>query len=241
MTTEADASSEARAALIRGAREAAGIPAATLAAGYVGFGALAAGNDLPVVGAVLSTLLLWAMPAQLILVEMHAAGAALVAILVSVVLSSARFLPMTVSLVPMMHHARHRGWHYYLAAYLLSITGWTMAMLRFPSMPVALRLPWLFGFTTVCFAGASLATLAGYLVADALTPLAKLGLVFLAPMYYLLVMLAGMRDRLAALAIAGGVVAGPIAWAISPDWSVLAAGLVGGSFAYAVDRRLRRA
>jgi predicted branched-subunit amino acid permease len=229
-----------RARFYQGAREAAGVPVATLAAGYVGFGALAAGNGLPATGAILSTVLLWAMPAQLILVEMQAADAALVAVLLSVTLSSARFLPMTVSLMPMLYHERHRGWHYYLAAHLLSITGWTMAMVRFPVMPVAARLPWLFGFTLVCITGATAATAIGYLVADALTPLAKLGLVFLAPVYYLLVMLAGMRDRLAALAIAGGALCGPLAWIASPDWSVLSAGIAGGTLAYAVDRRLRR-
>lgn len=221
-------------------REAAGIPAATLAAGYVGFGALAAGNGLPAAGAVLSTLALWAMPAQLILVEMQAAGASLIALLLSVVLSSARFLPMTVSLMPMMRHERHRGWHYYVAAHLLSITGWTMAMARFPAMPVAARLPWLFGFTIVCISAGCAATLFGYLIADALSPLAKLGLVFLAPMYYLLVMLAGMRDRLAALSIGAGILSGPIAWMVSPDWSVLAGGVAGGTLAYALDRSLRR-
>jgi len=225
---------------VRGARDAAGIPATTLAAGYVGFGALAAGYDLPFWGTLLSTLVLWAMPAQLILVEMQAANATLVALVVSVALSSARFLPMTVSLLPMTVHERHPRWRYYLAAQLLSITSWTMAMVRFDAMAVRDRLPWLMGFGATCLAASSVATAAGYLVADALTPLAKLGLVFVAPMYYLLVMLMGARARPAALAIAGGAVAGPIAWSVSPDWSVLAAGLAGGTFAWGVERELRR-
>lgn len=186
-----------------------------------------------------STLTLWAMPAQLILLEMHVAGAAMLALVLSVVLSSARFLPMTVSLMPSLRHERHAGWRYYLAAHLLSITGWTMAMARFPEIPVPRRLPWFLGFTSVCLTAGTLATLAGYVIADALTPLAKLGLVFIAPMYYLLVMLAGMRDRLAALSIAGGAIAGPLAWMLSPDWSVLAGGLAGGTLAYLADRAWR--
>lgn len=223
----------------QGAREAAGAPAASLAAGYLGFGALAAGNGVPLGGAVLSTFTLWAMPAQLILIEMQVAGAAMLALVLSVVVSSARFLPMTVSLMPSLRDVRHPGWQYYVAAHLLSITGWTMAMTRFPDIPVARRLPWFFGFTTVCLAAGTLATLGGYLVADALTPLAKLGLVFVAPVYYLLVMLSGMRDRLAVLAIGAGAAAGPIAWLFTPDWSVLAGGLAGGSLAYLADRGLR--
>lgn len=229
-----------RRALLQGAKEAAGVPAATLAAGYIGFGALAAGYGLPVGGAVLSTLVLWAMPAQLILVEMYGTGAATIALVLSVTLSSARFLPMTISLMPLLRHERHAGWQYYFAAQLLSITGWTMAIARFPAIAVADRLPWLTGFAGVCFTGAALATLAGYAIADALSPLAKLGLVFLAPMYYLLIMLAGMRSRVSALSIAAGAVFGPLLWTVAPDWSVLAGGLAGGTLAYAIDRRLRR-
>ncbi len=216
------------------------MPAATLAAGYIGFGALAAGYGLPLAGAVLSTLVLWAMPAQLILVEMHGSGAALLALILSVVLSSARFLPMTISLLPLLRDELHPAWHYYAAAQMLSMTGWTMAMARFPAIRLEERLPWLIGFTAVCVLIATAATGLGYAIADVLSPLAKLGLIFLAPMYYLLIMLSGMRDRLSALAIASGALFGPVAWSISPDWSVLAAGIVGGTLAYGIDRELRR-
>jgi hypothetical protein len=41
-----------------------------------------------------------------------------------------------------MRHARRRGWHYYLAAHLLSLTGWTMAMARFPALALEQRLAW---------------------------------------------------------------------------------------------------
>src|SRR3970282_2122894 len=78
---------------IAGIREASGIPVAVVAAGYVGFGALAADYGIPVGITVLSTVAIWALPGQLILVEMHTLGAPFVALLLSVVLSSARFLP----------------------------------------------------------------------------------------------------------------------------------------------------
>jgi predicted branched-subunit amino acid permease len=101
-----------REAFIAGIREASGIPVAVVAAGYVGFGALAADYGIPVGITVLSTVAIWALPGQLILVEMHTLGAPFVALLLSVVLSSARFLPMTLVLMPLMRHARRRGWRY---------------------------------------------------------------------------------------------------------------------------------
>ena len=227
-------------ALRQGALEAAGVPAAVLAAGYLGFGALAAGHGLSVPLAVASTLSIWALPAQLILVEMYVLGAPLVATVLTVALSSARFLPMTMMLMPMMRDARHRGWHYYLAAQLLALTGWTMAVARFPRIAQEQRLAWFCGFALVCITASAAATAAGYVIADRLTPLARTGLVFMAPMYYLLILLGGVRDRAAALGLACGAVAGPLAYLATPAWSVLLGGFAGGTAAYLILRQTRR-
>lgn len=229
-----------RAALARGAREAAGVPAAVLAAGYLGFGAFAAGHALPLPLVVASTLAIWALPGQLIMVEMNTLGAPLFAIVLTVALSSARFLPMTLVLMPLMRDARHRGWRYYAAAQLLALTGWTMAMARFPQIARGDRLAWFCGFALVCMAASAAASAAGYLVADLLTPLAKAGLVFMAPMYYLLILVGGIRDRAAALALACGALAGPLAYLATPGWSVLVGGFAGGTLAYLILRGGRR-
>lgn len=216
------------------------MPAAVLAAGYLGFGALAAGQGLPVPVAVASTLVIWALPAQLIFVEMHALAAPLAAVVLTVALSSARFLPMTLMLMPQMHDARHARWRYYAAAQLLSLTGWTMAVARFPQIARAERLAWFYGFTLVCIAASATATGLGYAVADRLTPLARTGLVFMAPMYYLLVLLGGVRERAAALGLACGAAAGPLAYLATPAWSVLVAGFVGGTLAFLILRGMPR-
>ncbi|MDX1374676.1 MAG: AzlC family ABC transporter permease [Burkholderiales bacterium] len=225
-----------RGAFRQGAREAAGVPAAVLLAGYIGFGALAAGHGLPPGAIVISTLAVWALPAQLILVEMHTVGAPLVATVLAAMLSSARFLPMTLTLMPMMRHARYRGWHYLAAAQLLSLTGWAMAMARFPDIAPARRLPWFFGFTLVCIGASAAATALGYAVADAITPVVKVGLVFLAPIYYLLILLGSVRERATAYALACGALAGPVAFLHAPEWGVLIAGLGGGTLAYLLLR-----
>jgi len=221
-----------RSAVLQGAREAAGVPAAVLVAGYIGFGALASGHGLALPAVVASTVAVWALPAQLILVEMHTVGAPLLVTVVAAMLSSARFLPMTLTLMPMMRHARHRGWQYFVAAQLLSLTGWAMAMTRFPDIAAQRRLPWFFGFTLVCIAASGAATALGYAVADAITPLIKIGLVFLAPTYYLLILLGSVRERATAYALACGAAAGPIAFVYAPQWAVLIGGLAGGTLAY---------
>lgn len=213
------------------------MPAAVLVAGFLGFGALASAQQIPLPVAVASTPLIWALPAQLIFVEMHALAAPLVATVLAVALSSARFLPMTVMLMPEMRDPRHRRWKYYVAAQLLSLSGWTMAVARFPDIPRAERLAWFYGFTLVLIGASALSTAAGYVGADRLAPIAKLALVFMVPMYYLLILAGAVRDRVAALGLACGAVAGPLAYLATPQWSVLLGGLAGGTVAYLVLRK----
>ena len=208
-----------------------------LVAGFLGFGALAAAQGMPFGVAVVSTVVIWALPGQIVLVEMHALSAPLLATVVAVMLSSARFLPMTLMLMPELRDARHRPWKYYVAAQLLSLSGWTMAVARFPQMSRPQRLAWWYGFTLVLIGVSAVATAAGYLGADRLPPLARLALVFMAPMYYLLILTGSVRERLAALGLACGAIAGPLAYLATPQWSVPLAGLVGGTAAYLILRR----
>lgn len=213
------------------------MPSAVLIAGFVGFGALAAAQAIPLPIAVASTAVIWALPGQLIFVEMHTLGAPVVATVIAVMLSSARFLPMTMMLMPEVRDPAHKPWKYYVAAQLLSLSGWTMAVVRFPEMPRERRLPWLYGFTLVLMAVSALSTAAGYLGADRLPPLVRLGLVFMVPMYYLLILTGAVRERVAALGLACGAVAGPLAYVVSPEWSVPLGGIAGGTVAYALLRK----
>jgi predicted branched-subunit amino acid permease len=208
-----------------------------LIAGFLGFGALAAAQGIPLGLAVASTAVIWALPGQIVFVEMHTLAAPLAATVLAVMLSSARFLPMVLMLMPELRDARHRAWKYYLAAQLLSLSGWTMAVARFPQLPRAQRLAWWYGFTLVLISVSAASTAVGYLGADRLPPLARLALVFMVPMYYLLILTGAVRDRIAALGLACGAVAGPLAYLATPEWSVLLAGLGGGSVAYLFLRR----
>ena len=203
-----------------------------LVAGYVAFGALAAASDIPFGMAVASTAVLWALPAQIILVEMHSLAAPVLATLLAVMLSSARFLPMTLMLMPEMRDSRHRTWQYYVAAQLLSLSGWTMAVARFPDIPRPQRLSWFYGFTLVLMTVSAASTAAGYLGADRLPPLARLALVFMVPMYYLLILSGSVRERIAAFGLACGAIAGPLAYMATPEWSVPLGGIAGGTVAY---------
>jgi len=223
-----------------GMSAATGVPALVLASGYVGYGALAADYSLSLTGTLLSTLLIWALPGQLILVEMHQVGAPVLLILLTVMFSAVRFLPMTVVMMPLLREAHSRPLHHYAAAQLLSMTGWAWAMVRFPAMPPGRRLSYFMGFTSTLLAAAMAATAFGYLGGDRLPPLGKLALVFMSPMYFLLLLAGETRQALGRFAVVCGALSGPVLHLALPQASVLATGLIGGTAGYLLHRAWKR-
>src|SRR5712691_1042176 len=77
---------------------------------YIGFGALIHDYGLSVVWGMLSTVLLWAGPAQVILATALGSGTAMIEGALAVGLSSVRLLPMVVALLPLVKRERMRAW-----------------------------------------------------------------------------------------------------------------------------------
>ena len=219
-----------------GVRDACGVPVAVLAAGFVGYGSLAEEYGLSIAHSVFASVAIWALPAQLILIEMHSVGAAAIAIVIASTLSGARFLPMTMSLMPLIRDPRYGRATVYLAAQLISMIGWTMAMRRCPDLPTEQRIPYLIGFQLVCITAAAVSAATGHLLAGGLPPIVRLGLVFLAPVYFLMILIGDLRTRLATIAVTCGAIAGPLFFLVNPQWSVVAAGIIGGTVAYFLQR-----
>jgi predicted branched-subunit amino acid permease len=223
-----------------GIREAVGVPAGVLAATYIGFGALANGSDVPVWAVVASTFALWALPGQLVMVDMWALGAPAIAILLAVMLTNARFLPMTVTLMPLLRDRRHSGWSYYLAAQCVAMTSWAICIRRFPDMPAAERLPYFIGLSAALIVVGAIAGTAGFYIADSIPHVMQIGMVFLAPVYFFVFLIVQVRTRLAAIALICGGMAGPLFYLVTPQWSLLIAGVVGGTAAFSIHKLVSR-
>lgn len=203
-----------------------------LAAGYLGFGALASGSGFPMWASLLSTLSIFALPGQLAMLEMSLAGTVATAIVVTVGLTAARFLPMTVALMPLVRMDGRPSWRLYAAAHLLAMTGWAACMRRFPAMPLDQRLPWFVGFAITNWVVCLAATLLGYSLADSMPPLVRQSLVFVGPLYFLLLLIGDTRTRQGIAALAAGAVVGPLVHLVSPQWSVMLGGIIGGTAAW---------
>lgn len=228
------------AAMLRGFRDGAGVPALVLMASLIGVGGLTRDVGYPMWAGVLSTVLVWAGPAQVLLFGSIAAGASFPAIAVAVCLSSIRFLPMTVSIIPLLRGNNLGTSRLLLAAHMVAVTAWTEGIRRLPAMPQSERYPWFMGFALTVMAAAALATGAGYYLIGALPPALAAALLFTTPMFFTASLAAGCRNVADWVALGLGFAIAPVATILAgPDFDLLATGLIGGSVAYLFHRRGR--
>ena len=221
-------------------RDALGVPAAVLVAGMLGFGALAFDSGVSILLAAACTAGIWALPGQIVLLEMVIAGAPGPLTVLAVMLTGARFMPMAVSLMPVIRGRGHPRIRVYAAAQLISMTSWAWTMRRCADMPADVRLGYFIGVAGACWTVSIIATAVGYHLAGSFPPLMRLGFVFLNPVYFVVLLIGDARTALAVAALVCGAIAGPLFHHLNPQWSVMLAGVVGGTAAYLIERSWRR-
>jgi predicted branched-subunit amino acid permease len=226
----------------RGARDALWLPAWVVGCSLLGVGSLARDAGFPAGAAVISTLFIWAAPAQAIFFASVAAGTTLPAIGLAICLSSIRFLPMTLAILPVMRRPGHSTVTLLAAAHLVAVTTWIEGLRRMPAMPLPRRLPYFFGFALACIGVSATTTYIGYFLVGALPiPLAA-GLLFLTPVFFSVSLVAGARGLGDWAAILLGFGLAPASNLVfGKDFDLLATGLIGGTGAYFAGRWRRAA
>ena len=206
---------------------------------YVGIAALAHDFGFSLWWVVASTVLVWAGPAQVILISALAVGATPVETALAVGLSSARLLPMVISLLPLIKTPQTRGRELVLPAHLTAISMWIESLRLLPSYPRAMRIPFANGLGVGFMLAAHAGTVLGFYLAAALPPILTAGLLFLTPMSFLISTTRNCRLVSDWLALAFGIVLGPVlaAWQVGLD--LLWTGIVAGTVAYGVGRMRR--
>jgi len=203
---------------------------------YLGIGALAHDFGFTIWWALASTVLVWAGPAQVILISTLGAGASLIESGIAVGLSSVRLLPMVVALLPMIKRPDTRAWKLLLPAHFTAVSMWVEALRLLPKQPREDRIAFCNGLGTGYLITATLATLTGFFLAARLPPLMSAGLLFLTPLAFFMSTLRNSRLLVDRLAFALGLVFGPLFawWQIGLDlmWS----GIAAGTAAYLVHR-----
>lgn len=224
---------------LHGVRHGISVPALVLFASYVGFGALLQGVGFPFGAGLLSTLLIWALPAQVILIGGLAAGSALPALAFAITLSSMRLLPMVVSVAPYMRGPRRSTFLELVCAHYVAMTLWVESLRVLPHMPGEGRVPFTLGLGNMLVCVSVSGTAAGYLMAGTLSgPLAAL-LLFLTPLSFSVLMVRNAVALTDWLALAAGFLIMPFVVGLDGGLDLLVAGVGGGTLAYLIGRRRR--
>lgn len=220
-------------------REALGMPGLVLFASYLGFGSLARETGFGLGAGLVSTATGWALPGQMALVELWSIGASLLAIGLAVALTNTRLLPMVVTLLPLLRTGaagrRVPSWCLYALAHVIAVTTWANAMRRLPELPPESRLSWFAAYGATLFTVTLAGTAGGFFLAGVVPEPVTLGLVFLNPVYFLMLFAVDLKQRARALALAFGLVMGPLLHPIAPTYGLLVTGLAAGTLAFALD------
>jgi len=222
-------------ALRRGLRDGIGVPAAVLFAGMLGFGALGQSMGLSLAMTGSTTIFMFALPGQIVFLEMMAVGASAWLAGLAAMITAARFLPMTLTVLPQIprgHQSRFR----YLTVHMLALTSWAVAMRDFPKISPEYRQDYLIGMSAACYGCAVPGTFLGYLLAGQVPLPVTLALLFVNPLFFSLTFLEVLPSA-NRLALVLGALVGVGVYTFSPDYSILAAGLLGGSLAFLIRGR----
>ena len=215
------------------------LPAFILLFTMMGFGSLARGAGFDAEMTALASLLIWGLPGQLAMVELTSTGQGIIAIVVACSLANARFLPMVVSFVPAMSRGRSNLPGMLLDAQLLSINSWAVCLREFPHIDVEYRHRYYVTFASSILTAAVAGTLLGYHGAVLLPAVLVLGLIFVSPLFFALVLSAvpGRAERLSMLL---GCATISIVHYLLPTVDLLIAGVVGGSLGFAAGNFWKR-
>jgi predicted branched-subunit amino acid permease len=203
---------------------------------YVSIGALAHDLGFPLLWIVLSSLLIWAAPAQLILISALGAGGPPLEVALAVGLSGMRLLPMVVALTPLLKTPATRARDLIVPAHFTAISMWIESLRLLPKLPRAARIPFANGLGTALMAGAVVASIIGFQLAQALPSLLVAALLFLSPMSFLISAVRNASVTADRVALVLGLVLAPLlAWR-GVELDLMWTGLIGGGVAFAAHR-----
>jgi predicted branched-subunit amino acid permease len=203
---------------------------------YVGIGALAHDYGFSLAWVMLSTTLMWAGPAQVILISALGAGAALFEVGVAVGLSAVRFLPMVVSLLPLIRGPRTRLRDLLLPAHFTAASLWVEAFRLLPPLPRERRIAFCNGLGIGFMASGHVGSVIGFYLAASLPVVLTAGLLFLTPMSFLVSTARNSGVFVNRLALGLGLVVSPLLTHFQVGLDLMWTGIIAGSIAYAVHR-----
>jgi predicted branched-subunit amino acid permease len=212
-----------------------------LFATYLGIGALAHDTHFSLGWALASTLLIWAGPAQIILISMLGSGATAVQAAIAVTVSAIRLFPMVVSVLPMMRTPQTKRRQLILAAHFIAVTLWVECFRLLPQVPRERRIAFIHGLGTGLLCVCLTATTIGYNLAANLPQLFAAAILLLTPLAFLLSTARNCRQLADILALLLGLALFPLVSLLHSGVDILISGVSAGTIAYGVHAWRARA
>jgi predicted branched-subunit amino acid permease len=203
---------------------------------YVGVGALAHEYGFSLAWVLASTVLVWAAPAQVILLSALGAGASPLEAALAVGLSGVRLLPMVVSLLALIKQPDTRSRDLILPAHLTAVSMWVEALRLAPTLPRAQRIAFCNGLGVAFLVAAHAGAVVGFYLAASLPALLNAGLLFLTPMSFLSSTARNAKLLADRLALGLGLAIGPLLAYAGVGLDLMWTGVIAGTCAYAVHR-----
>ena len=207
-----------------------------IAGTYVGIGALAHDFSFSSWWLALSTVLVWAAPAQVILISALGTGSALIEGAVAVSLSGIRLLPMVVALLPLVRRKDTRLHQLFLPVHFTAVSMWVESLRLLPAVPPERRIAFCNGLSCTYMAAATASGFVGFYLAAGLPPLLAGALLFLTPMSFLISTARNARMLVDRVALLLGLGLGPLLAGFDIGLDLMWTGVVGGTAAYAFHR-----
>lgn len=217
------------------------VPAVILMVSFIGFSAFAVESGIGRGEAMFMTVIVWALPAKMILIGMMSSGANLFACFLAVSLSSIRMMPMVASLIPEMRGRKTPTWLLLFLSHFVAITAWVYAMGNLNKIPREGRVAFFAGFGITLVAINTVLVGICYSLVASFPPIVAGVLFFLTPVYFVASIWATGRQTVVKIAFIIGIISGPLLALVTPGFDILIAGIGGGTLAYAIDRYFIRA
>jgi predicted branched-subunit amino acid permease len=203
-----------------------------LFATYLGIGALAHDSQFSLGWVLGSTLLVWAGPAQIILISTLGSGATVVQAAIAVAVSGVRLFPMVVSVLPTMRTSDTKRRHLVLAAHFIAVTLWVECHRLLPLVPRERRIAFTHGLGCGLLSVCLVATTVGYGLAANLPVLFAAAILMLTPLAFLLSTARNCRQLSDVLALVLGLALYPLAAKLHTGVDILISGVTAGTIAY---------
>jgi predicted branched-subunit amino acid permease len=220
-----------------GVKHAIGVPALGLGSSMFAFGAFLHSAGFDIYQSFFSTFFTFALPGQFVMAETILAGGTLLNIFLAVLLTNSRLYPMTVNITPLIRNSNVPKWKQYIGAHFIAVTSWFNFFSVQKNIKEDEKFNYFVGLGGFLWANSVVCTVAGYLFSNLVPHEILIALVFINPMYFLVMTVSNLEEKKIICSILFGATLSIFLNDVFPGWSVLIAGVLAGTLGFFIFRK----